>query len=91
MRQGADQVSAFGQEPWAQRELQGLRRRWPDWAFLVVRYRWMAMRGKQVVISATGPSELRAALSPAPDPGTAPPTCDVARELDGGRGHGVGQ
>ncbi|MEV4362692.1 ATP-binding protein [Nonomuraea sp. NPDC049625] len=66
VRQGAGQVSAFGQEPWAQRALAGLRRDWPDWAFLVVRYRWLAMRGKQVVISATGPQELRQALPSIP-------------------------
>lgn len=71
MRRAADQVSAYGQEPWAQQALAALRRGWPDWAFLVVRYRWLALRGKQVVISATGPQELRYALppiSPVPDP-----------------------
>ncbi|WP_228011552.1 ATP-binding protein [Nonomuraea phyllanthi] len=59
---GDDQVSAFGQEPWAQVELQRLRRERPDWAFLVVRYRWMALHGKHAVIVASGPEELRAAL-----------------------------
>ncbi|WP_091105893.1 ATP-binding protein [Nonomuraea pusilla] len=58
-----DQASAFGQEPWAQQALAALRRDWPDWAFLVVRYQWLGMRGKQVLISATGPDELRQALS----------------------------
>ncbi|MET7338981.1 ATP-binding protein [Nonomuraea sp. NPDC005650] len=57
-----DQVSAFGQEPWAQVELRRLRREHPDWAFLVVRYRWMALQGKSAVIVAPGPNELRAAL-----------------------------
>ncbi len=66
LRQGADQASAFGQEPWAQQALARLRQDWPDWAFLVVRYRWLAMRGKQAVISATGPEELRQALPPIP-------------------------
>ncbi|MFB4285003.1 ATP-binding protein [Nonomuraea sp. MTCD27] len=60
------QVSAFGQEPWAQLALAGLRRDWPEWAFLVVRYRWLAMRGPQVVISAANPEELRQALPPIP-------------------------
>lgn len=68
-RHEADQVSAFGQEPWAQQALGGLRRDWPSWAFLVMRYRWLAMRGKQVVSSATGPEERRQA--PAPDPAQA--------------------
>ncbi|WP_425542225.1 ATP-binding protein [Acrocarpospora corrugata] len=61
----ADQVSAYGQEPWAQRELQSLRREWGDWAFLVVRYRWIALYGAKVMMSAPGPGELRAALPPA--------------------------
>ncbi|MBB6546898.1 ATP-binding protein [Nonomuraea rubra] len=60
--QAAGQVSAFGQESWARQELAGLREDWPGWAFLVVRCRWIAMRGKQVVISAAGPQELRQAL-----------------------------
>ncbi|MEU6718663.1 ATP-binding protein [Nonomuraea sp. NPDC046802] len=64
--QGVGQVSAFGQEPWARQALAGLREDWPDWAFLVVRYRWLAMRGKQVVISAAGPQELRQALPSIP-------------------------
>ncbi|MEV4471224.1 ATP-binding protein [Nonomuraea sp. NPDC049504] len=58
----AGQVSAFGQEPWARQALAGLREDWPGWAFLVVRCRWIAMRGKQVVIGAAGPQELRQAL-----------------------------
>lgn len=62
LRQEADRVSAFGQERWAQQALAGLRREWPDWAFLVVSYQWLAIRGKQAVISATGPQELRHAL-----------------------------
>ncbi|MEV0238053.1 ATP-binding protein [Nonomuraea sp. NPDC050786] len=52
------QMSAFGQEPWAQVELRRLRREHPDWAFLVVRYRWMALQGKDAVIIASGPNEL---------------------------------
>ncbi|MGW4411357.1 ATP-binding protein [Nonomuraea sp. NPDC004702] len=64
--QEADQASAFGQEPWAQQALAGLRRDWPDWAFLVVRSRWLAMRGPQIVISAAGSEELRRALPPIP-------------------------
>lgn len=63
MRSRADQVSAFGQEPWAQQALAKLRRDWPDWAFLVVRYRWLAMRGKHIMFTATGPDELRHTLS----------------------------
>ncbi|MGW0805573.1 ATP-binding protein [Nonomuraea sp. NPDC002799] len=66
VRQGGDRVSAFGQESWAQQALAWLRREWPDWAFLVVRYQWLALRGKHVVISATGPEELRQALPPIP-------------------------
>lgn len=66
MRQKADQASAFGQEPWAQQALAMLRRNRPDWAFLVVRYQWLALRGKQVLISATGPDELRQALPSVP-------------------------
>ncbi|GAA2856217.1 ATP-binding protein [Nonomuraea rubra] len=66
MRWEADQRSAFGQEPWAQLALAELRRDWPDWAFLVVQYRWLAMRGPQVVITAAGPKELRQALPPIP-------------------------
>lgn len=66
MRQRAGQASAFGQEPWARQAVAGLRRDWPDWAFLVVGYRWLAMRGKQVVISAAGPQELRQALPSIP-------------------------
>ncbi|MFI6816112.1 ATP-binding protein [Nonomuraea sp. NPDC050328] len=87
-----DRVSAFGQEPWAQQALAELRRNWPDWAFLVVRYRWLAIRGKQVIVSATDPQELRYALPPihaqanpagpvaiehrVPDPALALPTLD---------------
>ncbi|MGP3920859.1 ATP-binding protein [Nonomuraea sp. 10N515B] len=56
------QLSAFGQEPWARQALAGLREDWPGWAFLVVRCRWIAMSGKQAVISAAGPQELRQAL-----------------------------
>ncbi|SEH02404.1 hypothetical protein SAMN05444920_12662 [Nonomuraea solani] len=63
-RQEEDRVSAFGQEPWARQALAGLRRDWPDWAFLVVRSRWRAMRGPHVVIDAAGPEELRQALPP---------------------------
>ncbi len=59
-------MSAYGQEPWARQALAALRRDWPDWGFLVVGYRWLALRGKQVVISATGPRELRYALPPIP-------------------------
>lgn len=66
LRQGMARVSAFGQEEWAQQALAGLRRDWPDWAFLVVRYRWLAMRGKQVVMSGICPEELRRALPPIP-------------------------
>jgi hypothetical protein len=55
-------VSAYGQEAWAQRELRKLRRERPDWAFLVVHYRWLALRGKHSVIVATGPDALRAML-----------------------------
>ncbi|MEV0623546.1 ATP-binding protein [Nonomuraea sp. NPDC050404] len=64
--QAASQVSAFGQEPWARQALAGLREDWPGWAFLVVRCRWIAMRGKQAVISAAGPQELRQALPSVP-------------------------
>ncbi|GAA2213309.1 hypothetical protein GCM10009850_087710 [Nonomuraea monospora] len=64
MRQGTDRVSAFGQEGWARQALAGLREDWPDWAFLVVGGRWLALRGKQVVIGAVGPEELRRALPP---------------------------
>ncbi|GAA3616053.1 hypothetical protein GCM10022419_121690 [Nonomuraea rosea] len=64
VRRGTDRGSAFGQESWARQALAGLRRDWPDWAFLVVRYRWLAMRGPQVVIGAAGPVELRQALPP---------------------------
>ncbi|MEV0621725.1 ATP-binding protein [Nonomuraea sp. NPDC050404] len=66
VRQEADRVSAFGQEVWARQALAGLRRDWPDWAFLVIRFRWLAMRGSQVVIGAAGPEELRQALPPMP-------------------------
>ncbi|GAA4924035.1 hypothetical protein GCM10023334_028500 [Nonomuraea thailandensis] len=55
-------MSAYGQESWAQRELQKLRRERPDWAFLVVRNRWLALRGKHSVIVAAGPAALRAML-----------------------------
>lgn len=58
----ADPASAFGQEPWAQRELGRLRQEYPHWAFLVVSYRWIALRGKQAVITAYGPGELRDGL-----------------------------
>jgi hypothetical protein len=58
----ADQVSAFGQEPWAQCELRKLRREYPDWAFLVVQYCWQALRGKYTVIVAAGPDALRTML-----------------------------
>ncbi|GAA1772697.1 hypothetical protein GCM10009734_97020 [Nonomuraea bangladeshensis] len=65
MRSHAAQESAseFGQEPWAQQALAVLRRARPDWAFLVVRYRWLAMRGKHVMISAPSPGELEQTLS----------------------------
>lgn len=56
-------MSAFGQEPWAQRELWKLRREYPEWAFLVVRYRWLALRGEHTVIAAAGPDALRMMLS----------------------------
>jgi hypothetical protein len=64
LKKNADQVSAYGQEPWAREALADLRREWPDWAFLVVRYRWLAIRGKEVIVSADGPRELRDALPP---------------------------
>ncbi|MEU4574618.1 ATP-binding protein [Nonomuraea sp. NPDC023979] len=66
-----DQVSAFGQELWAQQTLAQLRREWPDWAFLVVGYRWLAMRGKVVTVNAAGPEELRHALRSIPAPANA--------------------
>ncbi|MFB4285582.1 ATP-binding protein [Nonomuraea sp. MTCD27] len=79
MGQAASQVSAFGQEPWARQALAGLREDWPGWAFLVVRCRWIAMRGKQVVISAAAPQELRQALP------SIPAEPNVTRPLPGSR------
>lgn len=77
MRQVADQGSAFGQELWAQRELQELRRQWPDWAFLVVHHWWIAVRGKKAMISESGPGKLRTALLLMSAP-SAVPTCGEA-------------
>lgn len=79
-------MSAYGQEPWARQALAELRRSWPDWAFLVVRYRWLALHGKRIVISATGPYELGRALPTRPaesaelvpaEPVLAKPACPV--------------
>ncbi|MEV0615679.1 hypothetical protein AB0I81_20355 [Nonomuraea sp. NPDC050404] len=78
LEQEPARVSAFGQEPWARRALAGLRRDWPHWGFLVVEHRWLAIRGPQVMVSATGPEELRRALPPmsrkfgSAEPGSSP-------------------
>lgn len=85
MRWKADQVSAYGQEPWARQALAALRRGWPDWAFLVVGYQWLALRGKQVMISATGPQALRHALPPIP----AQPVFEPGSQLSGLAEHGL--
>jgi hypothetical protein len=57
---------AFGLEEAARRELQQLRQEYPNWGFLVSHYLWLAIRGKNILISASTPGELRAALPPAP-------------------------
>ncbi|GAA3415610.1 hypothetical protein GCM10018952_40750 [Streptosporangium vulgare] len=76
-------MSAYGQEAWAQQELSSLRSEWRDWAFLVVRYRWIALRGRESFITASGPSEMRAALALAFD--SAIPAADEAKaDLGGG-------
>ncbi|WP_157254895.1 hypothetical protein [Nonomuraea typhae] len=86
-------MSAFGQEPWAQEALAELRHDWPDWAFLVVGYRWLALRGKQQVISASGPQELRYALPPLPperpEPGSAEAVPAFGSASPGPVDHGV--
>jgi hypothetical protein len=67
-------VLAYSLEESARRELQRLRRDYPNWGFLVLSYVWVAVRGQNIVIVAPTPQDLRAALPPAPaDPPVALP------------------
>ncbi|GGL42459.1 hypothetical protein [Planomonospora parontospora] len=67
-------VLAYNLEEATRQELQRLRRDYPNWGFLVLSYVWVAVRGKNIVVVASTPRELRAALPPAPaDPPVAYP------------------
>ncbi|MFI7707512.1 ATP-binding protein [Nonomuraea sp. NPDC049480] len=86
--EAADQVSAFGQESWAQQELWRLRWDYPDWAFLVVRFRWMALQGKARVIVASGPGQLRLSLPSADERRVVPGEAPMVGPIAGAAPHG---
>lgn len=55
------------------RELQELRKEFPNWGFLVLHKMWVAVRGKSIMVTADTPTGLRAGLPPAPaDPPVVP-------------------
>ncbi len=70
--------SSAGAEEAGRRELQRLRRDYPNWGFLVIEHVWVAVRGKTITVNAETPARLRAALPPAPaDPPAAPALATV--------------